>query len=59
MNIYSALTIYLYLDADRSTGQAGAHLKIKNHRISFLPMAFESEARGSALRLAGTIEVCL
>ncbi|WP_257219951.1 hypothetical protein [Pseudomonas syringae] len=27
MNIYSALTIYLYLDADRSTGQAGAHLK--------------------------------
>ncbi|NVL29079.1 hypothetical protein F2S73_28440, partial [Pseudomonas syringae pv. actinidiae] len=27
LNIYSALTIYLYLDADRSTGQAGEHLK--------------------------------
>ncbi|WP_269085807.1 hypothetical protein [Pseudomonas amygdali] len=27
MNIYSDLKIYLYLDADRPTGQAGAHLK--------------------------------
>ncbi|WP_181134573.1 hypothetical protein [Pseudomonas amygdali] len=27
LNIYSSLKIYLYLDADRPTGQAGAHLK--------------------------------